>query len=393
MNEFTPTPIRSDRAVRGVSAVADPHPKSQTAPLADAQARPYAGVAPLANTSPLANTAPLAELRGVTKRYGATVALDDVDLEARPGEVLALLGPNGAGKTTAVHLMLGLLRPTSGEARLFGHDPRAASAKMRVGTMLQISGVPATLTVREHLRSFAAYYPAPLPIDHVLDVAGLSDVARRPYGKLSGGQKQRVHFALALVGDPDLLFLDEPTTGLDVASRRAFWEQVRSFLHGGRTVVLTTHYLEEADALADRVVVLDHGRVLAEGTPAAIKSRAAGRRVRAITRLAAAELELLPGVVHVRRAGTFTELLTTEAETTMRELLQRDPALTDLEVTGASLEEAFLALTEDYAGTQAGTETTADTTAETTTEPTADAFRDRDHQPRHDRRHLEGEGR
>ena len=373
MNEFTPTPIRSDRAVRGIDAVADPHPKphaaAKTATHADAQARP------------LANSAPLAELRRVTKRYGATVALDDVDLAARPGEVLALLGPNGAGKTTAVHLMLGLLRPTSGEARLFGHDPRATSAKMRVGTMLQISGVPATLTVREHLRSFAAYYPAPLPIDHVLELAGLSDVAPKQYGKLSGGQKQRVHFALALVGNPDLLFLDEPTTGLDVASRRAFWEQVRSFLHGGRTVVLTTHYLEEADALADRVVVLDHGRVLAEGTPAAIKSRAAGRRVRAITRLAASDLALLPGVVHVRRAGAFTELLTTEAEATMRELLQRDPGLTDLEVTGASLEEAFLALTEDYAGTRAGAETTAD------------AFRDRDHLPRHDRRDPEGEGR
>ena len=293
--------------------------------------------------------APAAELRNVTKRFGAVTALDDVSLEARPGEVLAVLGPNGAGKTTAISCMLGLLQPTHGSARLFGGSPRAASARMRVGAMLQISGVPETLTVREHLSSFAVYYPAPLGVDAALDLAGLTAVADRQYGKLSGGQKQRLHFALAMIGDPDLLFLDEPTTGLDVASRRAFWSQVRGFLGGPsttqRTVVLTTHYLEEADALADRVVVIDKGRVLVEGTPAEIKRRAAGRRVRLVTALPLERVRAIPGVSQAERAGAATTLLTSDAEAVVKELMRLDPSLTDLEVTGAGLEEAFLALT------------------------------------------------
>src|SRR5690606_2161132 len=177
-----------------------------------------------------------------------------VTIRVRPGEVLALLGPNGAGKTTAVSTLLGLLRPDAGAASLFGARPDDMAAKVRIGAMLQISGVPPTLTVREHIESFAAYYPDPLPVEESLELAGLTDVADRQYGRLSGGQKQRVHFALAMVGDPDLLFLDEPTTGLDVESRRDFWRQVREFIGDGRTVILTTHYLEEADALADRIV-------------------------------------------------------------------------------------------------------------------------------------------
>jgi len=290
---------------------------------------------------------PAASLENVTKHFGAVTALDDVTLEARRGEVLALLGPNGAGKTTAVSLMLGLLKPTRGEARLFGHDPDSPSAKVRVGTMLQISGLPATLTVREHLISFAAYYPAPLPIARVLEMADLEEVADRQYGRLSGGQRQRVHFALALIGDPDLMFLDEPTTGLDVGTRRAFWEQVRGLLGKRRTVVLTTHYLEEADALADRIVVLDDGRIIAEGTPAAIKSRAAAKRVHAVTRIEPATLERLPGVARVRRVGAATEILTADAEATTRFLMEHDATMHGLEVTGAGLEEAFLALTGD----------------------------------------------
>ena len=289
--------------------------------------------------------APAAELRNVTKRFGAVTALDDVSLEARPGEVLAVLGPNGAGKTTAISCMLGLLQPTHGSARLFGGSPRAASARMRVGAMLQISGVPETLTVREHLSSFAVYYPAPLSVEQAIEMADLESVANRQYGKLSGGQKQRLHFALAMIGDPDLLFLDEPTTGLDVESRRDFWRQVRSFIGDGRTVVLTTHYLEEADALADRIVLLDEGRLIAEGTPAEIKARTAGKVVRAVTSLDPARLAALPGVNRVELVGAATELLTTDAEETVRELLAADRGLTGLEVTGASLEEAFLAIT------------------------------------------------
>ncbi len=288
-----------------------------------------------------------AQLVGATKRFGKVVALDDVTLNVRSGEVLAVLGPNGAGKTTAVKLMLGLLRPDEGSARLFGHDPDDVSAKVRIGVMLQISGVPPTLTVREHIESFSVYYPTPLPIEEAIRIAGLREVANRPYGKLSGGQQQRLHFALAMVGDPDLLFLDEPTTGLDVESRRAFWGQVRTFLQNGRSVVLTTHHMEEADALADRIVLLDHGKLIAEGTPAQIKERAAGKIVRAITALSHAQLAELPGVTHVENVGASAQLLTSSAEETVRALLAADDSATGIEVTGASLEEAFLAFTSN----------------------------------------------
>ena len=287
----------------------------------------------------------VAQLERVTKRYGDVLALDEVTLRVRPGEVLALLGPNGAGKTTAVSTLLGLLRPDSGAASLFGTSPDDVAAKVRVGAMLQISGVPPTLTVREHVASFAAYYPSPLPVDRALELAGLSDVANRQYGKLSGGQKQRVHFALAMVGDPDLLFLDEPTTGLDVESRRDFWRQVRQFIGDGRTVILTTHYLEEADALADRIVLLDQGRTIAEGTPAEIKARTAGKVVSAVTRLPLERLALLPGVTRVERVGVAVNLHTSDAEATVRALLAADDGLHGLEVKGATLEEAFLSIT------------------------------------------------
>lgn len=294
----------------------------------------------------LRERAPAAELRGVLKRYGAVTALDGVSLTLYPGEVVALLGPNGAGKTTAVGLMLGLLRPTRGEVRLFGASPQAIKSRMRVGTMLQLSGVPATLSVREHLELFAAYYPRPLPLGEVLERTGLLGLERRLYGKLSGGQKGRLHLALALVGDPDLLFLDEPTTGLDVASRRSLWEGVRSVTGRGKTVLLTTHYLEEADALADRVVVLNGGRVVAEGTPGEIKASVAGRRVRCATSLPLESLRALPGVRAASQGGDVTDLVVERAEPVVFELLSRDPNLTGLEVTSMGLEEAFLALTQ-----------------------------------------------
>ncbi|HEX7039967.1 MAG TPA: ABC transporter ATP-binding protein [Trueperaceae bacterium] len=296
----------------------------------------------------------VAQLERVTKRYGDVLALDEVTLRVRAGEVLAVLGPNGAGKTTAVSTLLGLLRPDEGAVSLFGTSPNDVSAKVRVGAMLQISGVPPTLTVREHVTAFAAYYPAPLAVDDAIALAGLGEVANRQYGKLSGGQKQRLHFALAMVGDPDLLFLDEPTTGLDVESRRDFWRQVRSFSAEGRTVVLTTHYLEEADALADRIVLLDHGRVIAEGSPAEIKARTGGKVVKAVTRLAPERLADLPGVSRVERVGTATELYTGSAEATVRALLAADDGLHGLEVKGATLEEAFLNITGGHGPADTG---------------------------------------
>jgi ABC-2 type transport system ATP-binding protein len=287
----------------------------------------------------------VAVLAHAVKRYGKVTALAGVDLAIQPGEVLALLGPNGAGKTTAVQLLLGLLRPTEGSARLFGHEPRDREARVRVGAMLQISKVPETLKVKEHVDLIASYYPRPLPLRETMDAAGLTGLEERLFGKLSGGQRQRVLFALALCGNPDLLFLDEPTVGLDVESRRAFWSVIEGKAREGRSVLLTTHYLEEADALADRVVLIDKGRIVAEGTPAEIKARAAGRKIRCRTSLSVEALAALPGVGNAQRDRDLVEVFAHDAERVVREMLARDPGLSGLEVRGAGLEEAFLSLT------------------------------------------------
>jgi ABC-2 type transport system ATP-binding protein len=307
---------------------------------------------------------PVAELRGVTRCFGDArapiVALDDVTLSLEPGRVTSILGPNGAGKTTAVKLMLGLLRPTRGQVRLLGGDPGDARSRMRLGTMLQVTGLPDTLRVRELVRLFQTYYPRPLPYRRVVELAGLEEVEGRLLGKLSGGQKQRVAFALALCGDPELLFLDEPTAGLDVEARRRFWTGVRELVDDGRSVVLTTHYLEEADALSDRIVVLQRGRVRADGTPHQIKAQAATRRIRCVTRLAPGEIGLLAEVRSARWDKAAVEVLTNEAEAVVRELLARDPELRELEVTGSGIEDAFLALVGEPAGaSEAGSESAA----------------------------------
>jgi ABC-2 type transport system ATP-binding protein len=303
---------------------------------------------PIRPTS-LRTVPPAVAFEGVGHDYGRTVALDGFDLRVEPGEVVAVLGPNGAGKTTAMHALMGLLTPSRGRVRLRGRDPRDRAAREGLGAMLQISGVPETLTVREHLRSFAAYYPAPLPLADVLERVGLTGVADRAYGKLSGGQKQRLHLAIALVGDPEVLVLDEPTTGLDAASRRALWSIVRDLLDRGRAIVLTTHDLAEADALADRIVLLHHGRVLAEGTPGQIKAATASRRVRVVSRLDEDWFRARPGVASVRRDGQAVEALCAVAEPLVLDLLRADPEARDLEVSGASLEDAFLALTQHAA--------------------------------------------
>lgn len=289
----------------------------------------------------------VARLSGVTHRYGTVLALDGVDLEVRRGEVLAVLGPNGAGKTTAISLLLGSLPVQAGRATVFGRSPSAREVRSRRGAMLQISGVPNTLSVGEHLDLFRAYYPTPLPASRLLAMAGLEEVERRRFGKLSGGQKQRLMFALALCGDPELVFLDEPTAGLDVEARRGLWEEIRRLGEAGRTAVLTTHYLEEADALADRIVVLHRGRVIAEGTPASIRARTAARLLRCVTRVGPERASRLPGVVRVEMRGRHLEVLTSRPEALVRELLDLDPDLGDLTVTGAGLEEAFLALTRE----------------------------------------------
>jgi ABC-2 type transport system ATP-binding protein len=285
------------------------------------------------------------QLIDVKKTYPSAVALNGVSLTIHSGELVALLGANGAGKTTAVKMLLGLAQPTSGTVRVFGADPREAANRVRTGAMLQVGKVPETLRVREHIDLFSSYYPDPLPLSEVIEAAGLRGVENRIFGELSGGQKQRVLFALSICGNPDLLILDEPTVGLDVEARRGMWEQIRRFVRGGRSILLTTHYLEEADALADRVVVIDRGSIIAEGTPAEIKAKAAGRRIRCSTSLAIEQVQALAGVTSATRDGGTTEILASDSDAVVRALLLADPSLANLEVASAGLEEAFLTLT------------------------------------------------
>jgi ABC-2 type transport system ATP-binding protein len=290
----------------------------------------------------------IASLHGASKTFGEVQALRQVNFAVRAGELVALLGPNGAGKTTAVKLFLGLAKPTSGTASVFGGDPIHAEVRTRIGAMLQVAKVPETLRVREHIDLFSSYYPNPLPLAETLAAAGLQEIRDRVFGELSGGQRQRVLFALALCGDPDILFLDEPTVGLDVESRHVLWEEIRKLIARGKTVLLTTHYLEEADALADRVVVINRGEIIAEGTPAEIKASTAGRRIRCVSSLDIETVRSLPGVNDVRRDRDALEIRAASAEPILRELLARDTGLSGVEVTSAGLEEAFLALTLEH---------------------------------------------
>ncbi|MGA8761270.1 MAG: ABC transporter ATP-binding protein [Candidatus Sulfotelmatobacter sp.] len=294
------------------------------------------------------NSAPVvASLERVSKSYGQVRALRGVNFAVHAGEVVALLGPNGAGKTTAVKLLLGLMQPNAGEVRVFDGDPVNPQNRMRTGAMLQVGRVPETLRVREHIDLFSSYYPNPLPLDTVLAIAGLEKLRDRKFGDLSGGQRQRALFALAICGDPDLLFLDEPTVGLDVEARRALWEQIRYLVARGKTILLTTHYLQEADALAGRIAVINRGEIIAEGTPTEIKSQTSGKRIRCVTRLSTAAMRQIPGVTEVKGDREAVEIHAAEAESVVRELLARDPGLSGLEITSPGLEEAFLALTQD----------------------------------------------
>jgi len=289
----------------------------------------------------------VARLETVTKTFGPVAALLDFDFDVRAGELTATLGPNGAGKTTAIKLLLGLIRPTSGRVSVFGADPADAATRTRVGAMLQVGRVPETLRVAEHLDLFSSYYPNPLPISDALAIAGIEGLRSRKFGELSGGQKQRVLFALAICGNPDLLFLDEPTVGLDVESRRLMWNEIRHLLDLGKTVVLTTHYLEEADALADRVVVIHQGSIIAEGTPAEIKSRTAGKKIRCVTQLSPAVIRNISGVIEVQQDREAMVIQAKDAESVLRGLLNLDIEISGIEVTSAGLEDAFLALTRE----------------------------------------------
>lgn len=288
-----------------------------------------------------------AQLVNATKSYGSVEALKGVSLEIQLGEVVALLGPNGAGKTTSISLMLGLRKPTSGSAKLFGLDPTDRRARSRTGVMLQESGVPQVLRVNEMIDLFRSYYPSPMPTARVIELAGLEEKARSQNKDLSGGQRQRLYFALAICGNPELIFLDEPTVGLDVESRRAFIQSIKGFIASGKTIVLTTHYLEEADELAKRVVVIDHGQTIADASPDEIKAKVVGKKVTFTSArpLASADLDGLP-ITASEIKGQRYVLVTGEPEAVLRELFRRGVEISDLEVTGAGLEEAFLSLTQ-----------------------------------------------
>jgi len=289
---------------------------------------------------------PVVELRAARKRFGQVEALKGVDLAIGSGELVAMLGPNGAGKTTAISLMLGLRRPTGGEALLFGCDPADQRARSRCGVMLQESGTTGVLTVRELVDLFRSYYPSPLPAATAIARAGLDAKAGARAGTLSGGERQRLYFALAVCGDPEALFLDEPTVGMDVEGRRAVLDSIRALSAAGKTIVLTTHYLEEADQLARRIVVIDRGVIIADATPREIKSRIPSKRIsfNAGASVSDDTFRGLP-VQNLEVADHRVRLLSNEPELVLKTLFEREVAVRDLEVTGADLEEAFLSLT------------------------------------------------
>lgn len=294
----------------------------------------------------------VARLSGAVKRYGYLTALDGVDLVLHRGELLAVLGPNGAGKSTSISLLLGLLRPDSGRAELFGLDPQQIQARRRIGVMLQSAMLPLTLRVGELLRLVASYYSAPRPLEESAALAGIGDLLQRPYGKLSGGQQRRVQFALALCGRPDLVFLDEPTVGMDIDARQKLWSTMRALTSEGCSIVLTTHYLEEAEALAQRVVVMGKGRVLSEGSVDALRAQVPLTRIRCITDLDAAAVANWPGVASAERDSARLRIRTSAPETVLRRLLDADDGLAELEVHRASLAEAFTELTREEVSQQ-----------------------------------------
>jgi len=293
-------------------------------------------------------------LRGLTKSYGPVRAVAGVDLDIVAGETVALLGPNGAGKSTAIDMLLGLTRPDAGEVGVFGRTPEEAVRAGLVGAMLQSGGLISEVTVRELLVLAASLYPAPMPVDEVLERADLTELAGRRTTKLSGGQTQRVRFALALVPDPELLVLDEPTAAMDVETRRRFWASMRQLAAAGRTVLFATHYLEEADEYADRIVLMAQGRVVADGPATAIKAVVGGRSIRTtLPGVEDAVLAALPGVNAVERHGDSVRLTCTDSDRALRALLATQPDARDVEVGGADLEDAFVALTSPATGVSA----------------------------------------
>jgi ABC-2 type transport system ATP-binding protein len=287
----------------------------------------------------------LACLEGVRKRFGRIQALDGFDLAVNRGELLAVLGPNGAGKSTAISILLGLQTADEGRAELFGHAPQDIEGRRRIGVMMQEVALPGVMRPRELLQQVASYYPVPYDVDAVLARLSLQGLANRPYGKLSGGQKRQVQFAMAICGRPELLFLDEPTAGLDVQAREALWKVVRELLHEGCSIVFTTHYLEEAEALADRVAVMARGRLIITGSVNEIRANVSRKQVSCVSRLAPDTVRSWPEVADLEMNRDRLQMSTRNAEALLVRLLREDPDLSDIEVRRAGLAEAFTELT------------------------------------------------
>lgn len=303
-----------------------------------------------ARAEPVASGDQGIELSGLAKSWhgpaGPIHAVRGIDLSIAPRETVALLGPNGAGKSTTIDMLLGLTTPDAGHVSLFGGAPRDAIEAGRVGAMLQTGDLIRDVSVRELITLMASLYPSPMVVDEVIELAGLGHVAGQRTQKLSGGETQRARFAVALVSDPGLLILDEPTVAMDVEARRSFWGAMRDFVARGKTVLFATHYIEEADANADRAVLMSRGRVVADGSTTEIKARVGTRTIRATLPSVGAELLAeLPGVAAASRHGDSITLTCADSDLAVRALLERHPGVRDLEISGAALEDAFVELT------------------------------------------------
>jgi ABC-2 type transport system ATP-binding protein len=293
-------------------------------------------------------------LREIRKSFGSVQAVRGIDLDVTPGEIVALLGPNGAGKTSTIDIILGLSQPNGGTVSVYGMHPRQAITRGLVSAVMQTGGLLKDFTVRETAEYTASLFTRPRPVDEALNRAGITGIADRRVGKCSGGEQQRLRFAMALLPDPELLILDEPTTGMDVEGRRGFWGAIRQDTARGRTVLFATHYLEEADAYADRIILLRHGRIVADGTSSEVKAMAAGRTVRAtLANPDQARLSAIPGADSVEVRGDTVLIHSTDSDAVARYLLTNTQAR-DLEINTRGLEDAFIALTSDDSETPAG---------------------------------------
>lgn len=289
-------------------------------------------------------TQTVATINNVGKSFGDKQVLSGINMQLHQSEILSVLGPNGAGKTTLINTMLGRLSLDAGEISLFGHPPGSMLVKRQTGAMLQVAGLPDMSTVKEHIELFQSYYAEPMSYQQVMDYSGLKDIENQYSKTLSGGQKQRLLFALAICGNPKLLFLDEPTVGMDITARKSLWKAIENLKANGTSILLTTHYLEEADRLSDRIVMLSRGKVVREGTPAQIKSQINTKKIRFQSKVNISELV---AIKHVEKAtqlhaeNNYFELESTNAEEALKELFKHEIAISDLTIVGAALEDAF----------------------------------------------------